>query len=552
MQTRKEPHQGGPKSNYSRNSTTANAEPPAGSILIDRVAPAVAGAPQWFAFRWNGKGSPPSYFCFPSADELTFECGEPAAILPAPDNGSPLDAVHAAALDGVKLDGIAWLAPGAKRPELFRVNGDYLTWTQEAVAKREEKARLLDALGLYGPDERALMVANGLLPKQDGGNDRPELPRLQRIIVTLDDLTTEPPAPPFLIEGYMPKDVQCLVGTGGTGKSTLDILQSIHLILGRPLWDMDITEPGPVVFITGEDGETRLKWRLFHIVNQLGLSHSERQQVANHFHIVNLVGTGRKLVAQDRDGNLAITPLADQIIDEFLPIAPVRVSFDPMVKFGPGERMVNDGEDMLVNAGHRINQEMHCAVNFVHHVSKDVMRNGTVDHHSGRGGSALGDGVRAAYHLLTITPELSKGYPGIELYRNDLTNGRLLALHITKLSDAPRPHEPLILRRNGWLFEPVVMPEQRDVERALEAARQRQAQQNVEIVAAYLKEHAFTKLTRRNLEDMHEDVGIPRNAIRGAITKGLMERTLIEVKLPPDEQHGAKKTYLTVAVGGEQ
>lgn len=375
-----------------------------------------------------------------------------------------------------------------------------------------------------------------------------ELPRLPRVDLSLDDLTIEPPEPPFLIECYMPRDVQALIGTGGTGKSTLDILQGIHLILGRPLWDMSILAPGPVVYVTAEDGEDRLKWRLFHIVNQLGLTRSERQKVADNFHIVNLVGTGRKLVAQDRDENLVITPLADQIIEEFQAIAPVRVSFDPMVKFGPGERMVNDGEDMLVNAGHRITQNLHCATNFTHHVSKDVARNAIVDHHSGRGGSALGDGVRAAYQLLTITPDIVRKYPGAEIHQSDITNGRLLAFHITKLTDARCPLEPIILRRNGWLFEPVSLPGPSEVESATQAARQQAANRNLKTVVAYLKERRFLKLSRRDLEGMYQDIGISRNNLRAAIIRGLkVDQVLVEMDLPEEERHGGKQTYITVA-----
>src|SRR5512135_3586112 len=90
--------------------------PPAGCIDPDRIAPAVAADPRWYGFRWNGKGAPPTYFYFPSADELTLDPGEPSAIIPAPGKGSSFDVAHAALLDGAKLDGIAMLAPGSKRP----------------------------------------------------------------------------------------------------------------------------------------------------------------------------------------------------------------------------------------------------------------------------------------------------------------------------------------------------------------------------------------------------------------------------------------------------
>src|SRR5512144_3051365 len=112
------------QANSARNSAT----PPAGCIDPDRIASTVAADPRWYGFRWNGKRTPPAYFHFPSADEVTLEPGEPVAIIPARGNGSLLDVTHAALLDGAKLDGIAMLAPGAKCPELFNSRDRWILW----------------------------------------------------------------------------------------------------------------------------------------------------------------------------------------------------------------------------------------------------------------------------------------------------------------------------------------------------------------------------------------------------------------------------------------
>jgi RecA-family ATPase len=205
---------------------------------------------------------------------------------------------------------------------------------------------------------------------------------------------------------------------------------------------------------------------------------------------------------------------------------------------------------MLINATMRIKEGLKCAAGYDHHVSKEVMRNGIVDHHAGRGGAALGDGARAVYSLLTITKELAPNYPGTSLFQDDIAAGRLLAYQITKLTDAPKPLEPLILRRNGWLFEPVKLPEPVEIERAIIDARCERARQNLDKLVAYLKEHRYTKPSRKNLEDVHRDVGMSRDDLRAAITQGLMTATLIERSLPADEQKGARKTYLAIEGAG--
>ena len=161
MLQKKDPPSGGTESDHSHFITN----PPTSCIDPDRIAPAVAADLCWYGFRWNGKGTPPIYFSFPNADELTLEAGKPSAIIPAHGRGNPLDVAHAAVLNGAKLDGIAMLVPGAKRPELFNIRDGWLLWTRESTATEQEKVTLLDALGFYDEETRALIIANGMLPQ---------------------------------------------------------------------------------------------------------------------------------------------------------------------------------------------------------------------------------------------------------------------------------------------------------------------------------------------------------------------------------------------------
>lgn len=144
--------------------------PPAGCIDPNRIAPAIAADPRWYGFRWNGKGTPPNFFSFPNADEVTYEPGEPCAIIPALDKGSSFDVAYAALLNGTEMDGIAMLAPGAKRPELFNGRDGWILWTKESTATEQEKAALLDSLGFYDEEIRTILVEQGMLPKPPAGN----------------------------------------------------------------------------------------------------------------------------------------------------------------------------------------------------------------------------------------------------------------------------------------------------------------------------------------------------------------------------------------------
>lgn len=50
-----------------------------------------------------------------------------------------------------------------------------------------------------------------------------------------DIFIVEPPRPPFVVENYLPVDVALLVAPGGTGKTTITLLEAIHIVLGLPL-----------------------------------------------------------------------------------------------------------------------------------------------------------------------------------------------------------------------------------------------------------------------------------------------------------------------------
>jgi hypothetical protein len=317
---------------------------------------------------------------------------------------------------------------------------------------------------------------------------------------TLNDLVTEPEPPSFIIEGFLPADVVAFVGTGGIGKSTLLLQLFLSILLQRRFLGYAINRSGPVIYVTAEDPLHRIRRRLFYQLQQWGIPPSGREHVAKNFAVVNLIGTGTRLAGVDIRGNLRIGNLGEGIVQRFRGIHPVIVCFDPMVRFSPGERFINDGEDILVSACMAIQQALDCCIMLVHHVAKHVMRGGVVDHHAGRGGSALGDGVRAAYQLV-----------------QDSENPKHYVFAVTKLTDAPKPAQ-MKLQRNGFLFEEV---KQEPVERV----------DPLETVERYLTEAGVAYPSQRQLEELHEEMGLGRNQVRTAVTKGLLTGRFVKKEL---------------------
>jgi RecA-family ATPase len=115
----------------------------------------------------------------------------------------------------------------------------------------------------------------------------------------------------------------------------------------------------------------------------------------------------------------------------------VQINFDPWISFSVGERFVNDGEASLILAGAEISRALGCNVRFTGHVSKDVGRNKTIDSHSGRGGSAMGDNARFVFSYVQHDPKEEKTWTAVPATAEPAAaRGDLYRLHMTKQSYA--------------------------------------------------------------------------------------------------------------------
>ena len=79
----------------------------------------------------------------------------------------------------------------------------------------------------------------------------------------------------------------------------------------------------------------------------------------------------------------------------------------------------------------------------VHHVGKGNARNGAVDQYAGRGGSAGADNARFV-HILAQHVADGDGFTAPrQCSSQDVAEGRLLRLHVAKLSHGKRPAAPI-------------------------------------------------------------------------------------------------------------
>lgn len=274
------------------------------------------------------------------------------------------------------------------------------------------------------------------------------------------------PEPEFIVPGYLPfGTVGGMPAEGGAGKTTFTLWEAAHIVLGRAMFGAEIKKPGAVLFLTAEDDRATLAYRLQGVAAGLRLSEADREKLEQGIFIEDITGRMVRLVQADERGNLARTFVGDVLIEAYKNRGVVLVNIDPTNLFGPGERYVNDSEAALMVEGHRIARELKCSVRYVHHIGKANARDRVVDQYVGRGGSAFADNSRFLHLLARHDPEAPRSkyelppVTGTEDLKRAAENGRLLRLHVTKLSWAARPLDPIWLVREGHEFRVIEVPQ---------------------------------------------------------------------------------------------
>lgn len=360
---------------------------------------------------------------------------------------------------------------------------------------------------------------------------------------TPEELDTARLSPRCLVDHYLYADLALIAAAGGTGKTTMLIYEAVHIVLGRPLWGLKVWNPGSVLFITAEDSRELFAARLREVIAAMDLDPHERGKALSRIAVWDVSSGFVRLAELDPGGNIQLTSLADDIIAAYRDNPPAMVVFDPCVSFGPGERMVNDGEQAIVTACRRIIRGLDCCVRIVHHTGKVPAQNGALDQYAVRGGSALPDGSRMVTILSAVNGEVSGAPEGFELGPED--SGFILAR--AKLSYAA-PQPKLYIRRHGYAFEYFTGTKPTKEEKA--ASRKAQVAKERTAILGFVQDElaAGRRHSKKSLEDAAKVVlGIPRDRTRFAVTSLSLSGEIFEDELPQNERRGGKKTFFNLA-----
>ena len=360
-------------------------------------------------------------------------------------------------------------------------------------------------------------------------------PSFGSLVAGYDQLLAARLHPPCIVENLFYADLAALCAAGGTGKTTLELYQAICIALGRDLWGCKVIRPGKSLIVTAEDSNELCWARMRELFNAMNLSVNDRYTALNSIAIWDISGSLARLAQLDSCGNIQLTELADDIVDTYRKDDLSLVIFDPTVSFGPGERIVNDGEQAIVVAARRIIRGLgSTCVKFSGHTGKVNARNGAIDQYAGRGGTALPDGCRMVTILSAVTGKPEDAPEGFELQPGD--SGFIMAR--AKLSyTGPQPN--IWVRRRGFAYDYWVDSKKGSPERL---------QRDMDLIEGFIRDELLhgRKHTKNTMETLLPVSGIKitRDRLRAALSKLDVNGVVREEDLPKEECHGKRKTFL--------
>ena len=190
---------------------------------------------------------------------------------------------------------------------------------------------------------------------------------------------------------YLRSFVSVLASAGGIGKTSLQIVEALAIVTGRPLLGEEVKERTNVWIVNLEDPLEEIQRRVIAAMQHYKIKPDE---VRGRL----FVNAGRdfslKFGIQTREGVLPNTKLVEYLCKQIPQKQIGCVFIDPFV----GAHSINENDNMAVNAIvaeiRRVADETKCAIGLVHHIRKGNGEDASID--SVRGAGSLIGAARAA------------------------------------------------------------------------------------------------------------------------------------------------------------
>ena len=224
--------------------------------------------------------------------------------------------------------------------------------------------------------------------------DTPDAPEAAPDWPTLYDMFDEASIEPrrwIYAHHYLRSFVSVLASAGGIGKTSLQIVEALAIVTGRPLLGEEVKERTNVWIVNLEDPLEEIQRRVLAAMRHYGIKPAEVEGRL-------FVNAGRdfslKFGIQTREGVLPNTKLVEYLCKKIPEKQIGCVFIDPFVN----AHAIQENDNMAVNAIvaelRRVADETKCAIGLVHHIRKGNGEDASID--SVRGAGSLIGAARAA------------------------------------------------------------------------------------------------------------------------------------------------------------
>lgn len=229
----------------------------------------------------------------------------------------------------------------------------------------------------------------------------------------LDFITNKPMPTEYLFKNLVPANiVGAIFATGGTGKTFLSLQLAACLATGQRLGIFEPQQKRRVLFLSGEDAKEILHRRIYSIFHNIEIFQDCQEDFSKNFTAISLCGENTLLTGFDETGsNPTITDTYQWLEDSIASIRGIDVLIiDPKSRFDGLNENDNTHATFFVNSLEKLAQKYKLTILFVHHESKSTVKDGNVKSSTGRGASALRDGIRFSLSLAEISEKTAKHF----------------------------------------------------------------------------------------------------------------------------------------------
>ena len=388
---------------------------PKGGLLYQSVRYEHPNVPNAKDFRQRRKGPDGKWYADAGLVKVPYRwpdiVARPAETIYYVEGEKDADRLASIGLLATTMAGQQWSPEGAKA-----IKGrDVVVIGDKDGAGRENIHKAVDALRGFAKSIRVVDLpglgrTEDISDWLDKGNTKAELDELIETAPTIG-LKPRPtglldptkiPLRRWLYKPYLIRQfVSLLVSTGGTGKSSLGIIEALAIVSGKPLLRIAPEEGRQRVWYwNGEDPIEELHRRVAAAQSHYQLTEDE---IGDRLFIDS--GRSAELIIAQEDKR--VVRLNETVVDELVETIKANkidvMIVDPFVSSHRVSENDNAAIDLVAKAWNRIAEAGNCAVMLVHHSRKSNGSDASVD--DARGASALLAAARSARIIATMTKE---------------------------------------------------------------------------------------------------------------------------------------------------